>query len=68
MAEPTVRAALDAAASEICESAALGGAPCTNCRFMARDIVLRFLAEIPAVRPILPIELRVQVQIQGADA
>lgn len=65
MSERTIRAALNAAAGAWCQQTP----PCFYCRGIARDIVLTFLAEIPGqLTPMPPVEMRLMVARDGADA
>jgi hypothetical protein len=64
-----VRQAIDDAALTICEVARRpDDKPCHQCRSVARGIVLAFLDGMPAVRWITPLELRLRVMTEGADA
>jgi hypothetical protein len=69
MSEPSIRAAIDVAASMLCDGVRKpGDQPCQYCRGTVRDVLLAFFAEIPAVRPIMPVEMRIRIQREGADA
>lgn len=60
-----MRSALDATAALWCEQST----PCLTCRMMVRDLILTFLAEVPEpLKPIPPLELRMKLSREGADA
>ena len=54
-------------ACELCEELPRAR-PCDNCVALVRDVVLAFLDALPAVHPITPLELRMQVATQTGDA
>lgn len=65
----TVRAALDIAAGGICNTVQKrGDVPCFMCRSTTRQLILDFLDELPAVRVITPLELRMALAAQAGDA
>lgn len=65
----SVRAALDIAAGGICNTVRKrGDAPCFMCRSTTRQLILDFLDELPAVRPITPLQLRQALAAQAGDA
>lgn len=63
-----IRIALHAAAATFCEGVRTANdVSCHSCRAVARDVVLTFLDSISGVA-ILPLELRLRILTQGADA
>jgi bacterioferritin-associated ferredoxin len=63
--ETSIRAAINHAALELCDTARHGEA-CYRCRQYARDVMLAFLSKLPPER-LSPVELRLLIVTQGSD-
>lgn len=65
----SIRYALDASATGLCSQVRHpGDEPCYQCRMVAREVVLAFLAEVGSLTLISPLELRLRLIKEGADA